>query len=155
MFIFVLQGTVEALQTVTVPIRASDGHVYEIQYTVPADVKYFNIHSLNGNMPSRDIVAELYIATKVVLNLPPLRYGEGTDLEAYISDLYEDTVKKSTLIKITKLIGTAPYKLLLDKLLLDKLLLAKVTAGTTLIKEIPDIAITITDLGTSIGINEF
>ena len=64
----VLPGTTEALQNAL--IRASDGQVYEIHYTVPADINTFNIRSLNGNIPSRDIVAELYISS-LILNRPP------------------------------------------------------------------------------------
>ncbi len=59
-------------------IRASDGHLYEIQYTQPLSPEYFWINSLDEVSPSRDVVAELYIAAKI-LNRPFTNW-----------DIYED-----------------------------------------------------------------
>ena len=51
-------------------VRASDGQVYEIQYTKPLNVENFSIRGLDGETPSRETAAELYIAAWI-LNRPP------------------------------------------------------------------------------------
>ena len=50
-------------------VRASDGQVYEIQYTKPLNIENFSIRGLDGTTPSRETAAELYIAAWI-LNRP-------------------------------------------------------------------------------------
>ena len=49
-------------------VRASDGQVYEIQYTKPLNIENFSIRGLDGTIPSRETAAELYIAAQILNN---------------------------------------------------------------------------------------
>ena len=49
-------------------VRASDGQVYEIQYTKPLNIENFSIRGLDGTTPSRETAAELYIAVQILNN---------------------------------------------------------------------------------------
>ena len=108
-------------------VRASDGHVYEIQYTKPLNPEYFWINSLDEVTPSRDVVAELYIAAGI-LNIPPLQ--DLGDLESFVDSVYEDTVEGTVLHEITKVIVSLP----------GKIIMAKLTAGTSVLDDITDLA---------------
>lgn len=50
-------------------IRASDGHVYEIQYATQLSPENFWVSRSDGEMPSHEIAAKLYIAA-FILNRP-------------------------------------------------------------------------------------
>ena len=77
-------------------IRASDENVYEIQYTNPLNPKYFWINSLDDVTPSHDVVAELYIAARI-LNRPITVwdiYEEADELQEWVDS---ETVHSSNL----------------------------------------------------------
>ena len=89
-------------------IRASDGHVYEIQYTKPLNPKYFWINSLDEVTPSRDVVAELYIAAGI-LNRPPTHwdiYEEDDELRSWVDSESDNTAKGKNWDKAQKIIGS-------------------------------------------------
>ena len=108
-------------------IRASDGHVYEIEYTNLMDVEDFYIHGQNGEIPSREVAAELYLATSL-LNLPPIE--NPVDLGRYIDEVFTNTAKWKLIHEIAGIIGSTPYKILL----------AKLTGGASAAEDIADVA---------------
>ena len=87
LFMLVLPETVaEVIKQKNTVVLASDGHKYEVLYTAPLNIKDFNILSLNGNIPSREVVAELYIAAGI-LNRPPTVwdiYEEEDELRKFV-----------------------------------------------------------------------
>ena len=120
-------------------VRASDGHLYEIQYTNPLSPEYFWINSLDEVTPSRDVVAELYTAAGM-LNAPPLTFPE--DLESYVDSIYYDKVETILLHKCLGIIASASFTLIG----------AKLTDGASIaddITEILEIASLLGELGKS------
>ena len=71
--------TTEAVEWKRAVVEARDGHVYEIQYTRDLRIENFFIHGLDGEGPSREVAAELYMAA-YILNKPP------TDSDIYSGD---------------------------------------------------------------------
>ena len=126
--LFVLSMPVEGVTVLQrAVVRASDGHVYEIEYTKDMRVENFSIRGLDGTIPSREVAAGLYIAARL-LNLLPI--NRPVDLESYVEEVYTNTAKWKTIHEIAKVIGTAPYEVLL----------AKLTGGTSAAAAIGDVA---------------
>jgi hypothetical protein len=104
--VFTVLMPVEALtENKRATIRASDGHVYEIQYTNPPNVADFYIHGLNGEVPSREVAAELYNATKV-LNLPPLQWS-AKYLEGEVNSAYSERLDTEIVLAATDVVAAA------------------------------------------------
>ncbi len=88
-------------------IRASDGHVYEIRYTKPLNVADFYIHGLKGEVPSREVAAELYNAA-IVLNLPPFHGpGRAIYLEGEVRSAYHERLDTEIVLAATDIVAAA------------------------------------------------
>ncbi len=93
-------------------IRASDGYVYEIQYTSPLTVADFYIQGLNGEVPSREVAAELYNAA-IVLNLPPFHGpGRAKYLEGEVESAYHERLDTEMVLAATDIVAAAALGLL-------------------------------------------
>ena len=104
--VFTVLMPVEALtENKRATVRASDGHVYEIQYTNPLNVADFYIYGLNGEVPSREVAAELYNATKV-LNLPPLQWS-AKYLEGEVKSAYSERLDTEIVLATTNVVAAA------------------------------------------------
>ena len=88
-------------------VRASDGHVYEVHYTKPISIENFSIHSLDGESPSREVAAELYIAAHF-LNRPPTDSDiySGDELVNWVHEETEHTTRWKGYHRIATFIGS-------------------------------------------------
>ena len=112
--VFILSLPVEAdTQQKTAVIRASDGNVYEVQYTLPLRIENFSIHGLDGDIPSREIAAELYIAA-IILNRPATVADiySGNELGELVHEECLHTAKWKNYHEIATIIGSKSMGLL-------------------------------------------
>ena len=131
-FIFLVPGLAAALQTALV--RASDGNLYEIRYEKPLSVENFLIHSSDGGVVPRDVIAELYIAARILTVLP---FGVF-DHEPGLKTIYEDTARLKRVHRIATLVGSKSVDLLVGVL----------SGGTTLSVSTAD---QVKDVATTVG----
>ena len=98
--VFILSMPVEAvLMLKDAVVRASDGNVYEIQYMTDHRIENFHIRGLNGEVPSRQVAAELYNATKV-LSQPPLQWTSKY-LELEVENAYRTRLDHELVLAVT------------------------------------------------------
>ena len=112
--VFILSLPVDAgTHQKTAVIRASDGHVYEVQYTLPLRIENFSIQGLDGDIPSREIAAELYIAA-FILNRPSTEADiySGNELWRLVHEECLHTAKWKGYHKIATMVGSKSMNLL-------------------------------------------
>ena len=106
--VFILSMPVAAVtQQKTAVIQASDGHVYEVQYTQPLRIENFSIHGLHGDSPSREIAAELYLAAGI-LNRPPTASDiyQGDELVDWVHSETEHTSQWKGYHQLATIVGS-------------------------------------------------
>ena len=130
-FISLFPGSAVALQTALV--RASDGNLYEIRYEKPLSVENFLIHSSDRGVVPRDVIAELYIAARILTVLP----FEVFDYEPGLKMIYEDTAKVNRRNRIATLVGSKSVDLLVGALS------GGATLSVSTVDQVQDVAITV------------
>ena len=113
--VFIFSIPVDAVtQWKTAVIRASDGHVYEIEYTKPLNVEDFYIH---GEGPSREVAAELYLAAGV-LNRPLTASDiySGKELVNWVHSETNHTAIWKNYHRLATLVGSASMSFLVGAL---------------------------------------
>ena len=98
---FIFPSSVEAVtEFKDAFIRASDGKVYEIEYTKDRKIENFSIYTSDGETPPHAIAAELYQAI-VVLETPPITYKYTEDLTYIVDTAYQSRLDAETLLAIS------------------------------------------------------